>query len=98
MGFLSLYCYLQLLDALTTLAFLSIGVQEANPLVRSLMSLGPSPLAGLLMAKLIAVALGVYCWRQKRWKLLGKANWFYAGLIVWNLFALLASSPALAAS
>lgn len=97
MSLLVLYCYLQLLDVLTTLAFLSIGVQEANPLVRSLMTLAHSPLAGLVLAKFVAVGLGAYCWRQQRWRLLGRANWFYAGLVVWNLFALLASSPAPAA-
>ena len=98
MSLLALYCYLQVLDALTTLAFLANGVQEANPLVRSLMTMGASPVPGLFVVKLAAIALGVFCWRQARWRLLGRANWFYAVLVAWNLLALLASSPALAGS
>jgi len=83
------YSYLQLLDLLTTIAFLVQGVQEGNPIVRFALEMTPSPLAGLLMVKIAAVVLGVYCWRSDKTKLLGKVNVMFALLIAWNLVALI---------
>ncbi len=79
---------LQLLDMLSTLAFLSCGVQEANPLVRLLMEICGSALAGLILVKGLAVLLGLYCWRSGRVRLLARANVFFAALVGWNLLAL----------
>ena len=42
------YSYLQVLDFLTTLAFMINGVQEGNPLVRLALRYSPEPLSGLL--------------------------------------------------
>ena len=53
------FSYLQLLDILTTLAFLAHGVQEGNPLVRILIGETGSPLAGLVAAKAFALILAV---------------------------------------
>ena len=86
------FSYLQVLDVLTTLAFLSNGVGEANPIVRFLVSGAGSPLGGLLAAKAIALCLAYYCWRKGRERLLGRVNVFYAGLVVWNLTAIVISS------
>ena len=83
------FCYLQVLDILTTLAFLASGVREANPLVRLLFSATQSPLAGLVTVKLVAVGLAVYCWRSRRGRLLSRVNIFYALLVAWNLVAFL---------
>ncbi len=85
---LLLYAYLQGLDVMTTLAFLLAGVQEANPLVRQAMLMTGSPLAGLLLVKLAALLLGVYCWSSGRIRLLQRANLFFAGLVAWNLCCL----------
>lgn len=87
-GFL-LFAYLQALDLLSTVAFLSSGVAEANPLVRVAIVLTPSPLMGLTLVKLTAVGLGYLCLISGRAKLLRRANWCYAMLIVWNLVSLL---------
>jgi hypothetical protein len=84
------FSYLQLLDVLTTLAFLATGVREANPVVQFALRATPSPLAGLLGVKLAAIALAFYCWRTSRRRLLILANFFFAFLVVWNLVALLA--------
>ncbi len=84
------FSYLQLLDVLTTLVFLTSGVQEANPFVRWMLSVCPSPLGGLLLVKVLAVGLALYCWRTSRTRLLTLANFFFAGLVTWNLLALLA--------
>ncbi len=82
------FSYLQVLDVLTTLVFLASGVREANPIVKFLVSGLGSPLGGLLAAKAIAICLAYYCWRKGRERLLGRVNFFYAGLVIWNLTAL----------
>jgi hypothetical protein len=86
---LAQFSYLQLLDVLTTLAFLTSGGHEANPVVRFAMATARSPLAGLLAVKLCAVAAAVYCTLTARTRTLGKINVFFAVLVVWNLIALL---------
>ena len=83
------FSYLQILDFLTTIAFLVNGIKEANPLVRLALKLGPSPVSGLIFVKLLAIALGVYCWRLGRQRLLSRINVWFAVLIAWNLVALI---------
>ena len=53
------YFYLQVLDFLTTIAFLVNGVREGNPLVRLALSVGTNPVASLLVVKLLAILLGI---------------------------------------
>src|SRR6266849_3719552 len=92
------YSYLQMLDFMTTLAFLLNGVGEANPVVRFALQYSPNPVGGLLAVKLVALALGVYCWRAGRQRLLFRINILFAFLVAWNLVALIANSlPAHAA-
>ena len=81
--------YLQVLDLLTTIAFLLHGVAEANPLIRWTFTVAGDPILGLLYTKLVAVALGFVCWRWTRRGLLTKATIAYALLVAWNLTALL---------
>lgn len=83
------FVYLQALDVLTTLAFLKMSVEEANPLVRHAMAWAGSPLGGLLLVKMAALALGAVCWKGGRIRLLRRANFFYAALVAWNLVCLL---------
>ena len=85
------YSYLQMLDFMTTLAFLLNGVGEANPVVRFALQYSPNPVGGLLVVKLVALALGVYCWRAGRQRLLGRINFLFAVLVAWNLLALIAN-------
>ena len=92
MNVLTQYSYLQILDLLTTLAFIANGVSEANPLVALAMSSMQSPLIGLAMIKTAGLALGLYCWRQGRLALLSRANFGFALLIAWNLLALIVGS------
>ena len=84
------YSYLQMLDLLTTVAFLLHGVQEANPLVRLTLRYSSHPLGGLLVIKVLALALGVYCWRCGRERLLTRINILFAIVVAWNLIALIA--------
>ena len=86
------FAYLQLLDLMTTLAFLVHGVREGNPLVRFAMDCSPNPLGGLLLVKALAVLLGVYCWRIGRTRVLARMNVLFAIVVTWNLAALIAGS------
>ncbi|MEP7353400.1 MAG: DUF5658 family protein [Acidobacteriota bacterium] len=86
------YSYLQVLDFMTTIAFLLHGVKEGNPLVRAALHAGPNPLGGLLFVKLLAVGLGVYCWKTGKMKLLGRMNILFAVVVAWNLGALILGS------
>jgi hypothetical protein len=88
-GLIFQYSYLQLLDVLTTLAFLLAGVQEANPLARWLMHVTGAPLPGLIAIKVLALLLGVYCWWRGRNALLRKANVFFSLVVAWNLCCLI---------
>jgi hypothetical protein len=83
------YSYLQVLDFLTTIAFLVNGVKEANPLVRLALNIGGNPIGSLIGVKLLAVVLGIYCWRMGRQRLLSRINVLFALVIAWNLVALI---------
>ena len=85
---LAQFSYLQVLDVLTTLLFLSKGIGEANPIVRSIVNGVGSPLGGLLAVKAVVLCLAYYCWRKGRQRLLGRVNVIYAGMVVWNLMAI----------
>ena len=89
MNVLTQYSYLQILDLLTTLAFIANGVSEGNPLVAFAMAATASPWIGLSIVKTAAIALGVYCWREGRLTLLNRANLGFAMLVAWNLLALI---------
>ncbi len=77
---------------MTTVAFLLHGVHEGNPLVRAALRYSPNPLGGLLLVKVLAIALGIYCWRGGRERLLNRMNILFAALVAWNLVALILGS------
>ena len=80
---LQFFVYLQVLDFLTTLVGLKLGLGEASPFIRQLMHFGPT--AGLGASKLLALGFGGICiWLNKR-HLIRWANFWYAGLVIWNL-------------
>lgn len=85
------FAYLQVLDLLSTIAFLLHGVGEANPFVRWSMTATPHPIGGLMAVKALALALACYCVFSQRERLLSRMNVFYAGLIAWNLICLVLS-------
>src|SRR5262245_18775057 len=71
--------YMQLLDFLTTVAFLINGVSEANPIVVFAMrNMGHHPLIGLALVKVVAVGSGLYCWTRGRLTLLHRTNACFA--------------------
>lgn len=83
-----LFCVLQALDAGTTLYFLRLGIEEANPLVEFFMQALGSPLLGLLYAKGLAFLLLVHCVRHGRKRVLRWAMCLYTLLFAWNIFAI----------
>ena len=88
------FVYLQLLDFLTTLMGFRLGASEASPFIRMLSHFGPS--TGLALAKLLALALGGVCVWLKKDRIINWINYWYAGLIVWNLSILILISQRLA--
>ena len=80
---IQIFLYLQLLDFLTTLIGMKVGLGEASPFVRWLMLADPA--VGLAMSKLAAFVLGGLCiWLNKR-HLVRWINYWYAGLVIWNM-------------
>jgi len=86
------FSYLQLLDLLTTIAFLANGVREGNPIVALAIRNAGDPLIALAVVKVVAVVLGLYCWVSGRSRLLERANMCFAVLVAWNLIALIAGT------
>lgn len=91
LGLLIQFGYLQTLDVLTTLVFLTAGVREANPVVRFALHTAPSPLVALAAVKGMAALFALLCWRTGRRRPLVWANVSFAVLVLWNLVALLAT-------
>jgi hypothetical protein len=86
------YGYLQVLDLLTTLAFLKSGLKEGNPLIANVIYTGASPVTVLVTVKLCALSLGIYCCHVQRRTAISRANTFYALLVAWNLICLIVGS------
>lgn len=86
------YSYLQVLDFMTTVAFLVHGIREGNPFVRLALEYSPNPLGGLLAVKVIAIGLGLFCWKFGKERLLNRMNVLFAIVVAWNLAALIAGS------
>jgi hypothetical protein len=84
---LEVFLYLQTLDVLTTLIGFSLGNTEASPFIGLLVRYGP--VAGLAVSKLLAVVLVLVCYRMQRASLIRWINYWYAALIVWNLYTVL---------
>jgi len=86
------YSYLQFLDFITTIAFMLHGIREGNPLVNLALHSTRYPLGGLLAVKIAAIALGIYCWRRGREKLLTRINILFALVVAWNVVSLIVVS------
>ena len=78
-----LFILLQLADLLSTLAAFSLGGVENNPIVAQM--IGHGHFAGLLMAKLIVLALGAGIAWLGRSRVIRMANFAYGGILAWNL-------------
>jgi len=81
--YVQVFLYLQILDFLTTLVGLKLGISEASPFIRSLLHFGPS--IAVAASKIMAIALAGLCVGLNRSYLVRWINYWYAGLVVWNL-------------
>jgi hypothetical protein len=86
-AYLQVFLYLQVLDLLTTLIGLKLGITEASPFVRSLLPFGPGIAVGA--SKLVAIALIALCFGLKRSRLIPLVNCWYGLIVVWNLCTIL---------
>ncbi len=83
-----IFVYLQLLDFLTTLVGFRLGAGEASPFIAKLI-LAVGPVMGVAASKGIALAIAALCIGIGRSRLVMWANYWYAALVVWNLYILL---------
>jgi Domain of unknown function (DUF5658) len=81
---LIVFILLQVLDALTTVVFLRLGVAEGNPLIRRILAAAAGQTAALIAPKLFAVSLGIFAWRTGRKRLLLKMDVLFALAVAWN--------------
>jgi hypothetical protein len=81
--YVQVFLYLQILDFLTTLVGLKLGIAEASPFIRSLLHFGPS--VAVAASKIVAIALAGLCIGLNRSYLVRWINYWYAGVVVWNL-------------
>jgi hypothetical protein len=87
--YVQVFLYLQILDLLTTLVGLKLGISEASPFIRSLLHFGPS--FAVAASKFVAVGLAGICVGLHRSYLVRWINYWYAGLVIWNLCNILAA-------
>jgi hypothetical protein len=86
---LTVFVALQVLDILTTLLGLQLGAREASLFVERLMHAGP--VAALLLAKILAVALVAIALKLRRPRVVVFLNYWFAAVVTWNLGAILYS-------
>ncbi len=86
---LSQFVLLQISDVVSTILFLVLGGGEANPVVLWSMRAAGNPLTGLLLAKAALIPLVAYSIFARRQKPVRVANVVFAGLVLWNLTAIL---------
>lgn len=81
---IQIFVYLQLLDFLTTMAGFRVGAYEVSPFIAKLIH-SSSPLLGLAASKTIGLIIGGLCIGLNKVRLIGWINYWYCGLVVWNL-------------
>ena len=91
-GALSFFVYLQVLDFLTTILFLKLGLLEGSWVVAALAHW--SPLLGVLLAKLGTITLAIVAVRFNKDRVMRLANFGYSGVIVWNLVCMILAKTA----
>lgn len=92
---LTAFIYLQILDALTTVAFMMHGLNELNPVIKWAMREASNPLGGLVLVKAVSVLVAIVCVSYSRYGVLRKVNVFFALLVAYNMVALILAAPVL---
>ena len=87
-GFVQAFVYLQLLDFLTTMIGLRLGLSEASPTVRPFVDpFGMTVAVGI--TKAVAFVLAGFCLYTRRDHLIRLINYWFAGLVVWNMMLII---------
>jgi hypothetical protein len=94
MPVIHIFLYLQLLDFLTTMVGFRLGAREASPFIVKLIH-ATSPAVGVAASKVVGLGIGGLCLFLNRARLVGWINYWYAGVIVWNMFIILAAGDRL---
>jgi hypothetical protein len=94
MPVIHIFLYLQLLDFLTTMVGFKLGASEASPFIAKLIH-ASSPAVGVAASKVVGLGIGGLCVFLNRARLVGWINYWYAGVIVWNMFIILAAGSRL---
>ena len=76
-----------MLDILTTLIGLRMGAQEGSFFIGRLMNAGP--ITGLLLSKILAVALVATALKFRRARVVVFLNYWFAAVVSWNLLLIL---------
>jgi hypothetical protein len=84
----SVFLYLQVLDFLTTLIGFKLGASEASPFIVKLIH-ATSPAMGVAASKLLGLGIGGLCVAMNRGRLVTWINYWYAGVVLWNLTIIL---------
>jgi len=87
-GWIGAFLFLQVLDVLSTLIGFSLGNAEASPFVRLMIRWGP--VTGLVLSKVVAMGIAAACFAFKKPKLIRVINYWFAALVIWNLYTVLA--------
>lgn len=83
-----IFLYLQLLDFLTTMVGFKIGASEASPFIAKLIH-ATSPAMGVAASKVVGLGIGALCLIMNRARLVSWINYWYAGIVLWNLGVIL---------
>jgi hypothetical protein len=86
------FIYLQILDFFTTMIGFKLGASEASPFIAKIIH-SSSPAIGVAVSKLLGLGIGAICVYTHRARLIGWINYWYAGLIVWNLSVIYVAGP-----
>jgi hypothetical protein len=90
---IQVFIYLQVLDFITTMIGFKMGASEASPFIVNLIH-HTSPAIGVAASKLVALGIGGVCVGTGRVRLVSWINYWYAGLVVWNLSTIFAGLSA----
>ena len=79
---IELFVLLQVLDFMTTLVGLRMGGTEMSPFVSWLMEF--DQVWGLITVKMLGFLMAGYCIWRGRLRIIEKANWIFAVIVIWN--------------
>jgi len=90
-----IFVYLQLLDFLTTMVGFKLGATEVSPFIVKLIH-ATSPVWGVAASKVVGLGIGGLCLAMNRARIVSWINYWYAGIVVWNLCMILQAGSRLA--